>query len=94
MVFATLVIHYWKHAGFAGEDGLLGGMDKIAHIPGVLIHGRMDVSGPLVTTWELHKHWPGSELIVIEREGHGGEAMIDALRSAIARFAPNGSAVG
>jgi len=40
----------------------------------------------------LHKHWPGSELIVIEREGHGGEAMIDAVRRAIARFAPDGSA--
>jgi proline iminopeptidase len=49
------------------------------------------VSGPLVTAWELHKRWPGSELIVIEHEGHGGDAMIDALRRAIARFAPNGS---
>ena len=47
--------------------------------------------GPLVTAWELHKRWPGSELIVIEREGHGGDAMIDALRRAIARFALDGS---
>jgi proline iminopeptidase len=91
LVFATLVIHYWKHAGFARDGGLLAGMDTIAHIPGVLAHGRIDVSGPLVTAWELHKRWPGSELIVIEHEGHGGDAMIDALRRAIARFAPNGS---
>jgi proline iminopeptidase len=88
-VFATLVIHYWKHSGFAGESGLLAGMDKIAHIPGVLIHGRMDVSGPLVTAWELHKRWPNSELIVIEGEGHGGPDMIAELRRAYARFASN-----
>jgi proline iminopeptidase len=88
MIFATLVIHYWTHSGFAGEGGLLAGMDKIAHIPGVLIHGRMDVSGPLVTAWELHKRWPGSELIVVEGEGHGGADMIAELRRAYARFAP------
>lgn len=87
-VFATLVIHYWKHAGFAGEGGLLAGMDRVAHIPGVLIHGRLDVSGPLVTAWKLHKVWPASELIVIDDEGHGGEAMIDEVCRAVARFAP------
>jgi proline iminopeptidase len=88
-VFATLVIHYWKHAGFAGEGGLLAGMDRIAHIPGVLIHGRLDVSSPLETAWKLHKAWPASELIVVGDEGHGGNAMVDALVRTIARFAPS-----
>jgi proline iminopeptidase len=87
-VFATLVTHYWKHAGFAGEGGLLAGMDRIAHIPAVLIHGLMDVSGPLVTAWNLHKVWPASELIVVKGEGHGGDEMIDLMIDAIARFAP------
>lgn len=87
-VFATLVIHYWKHAAFAGEGGLLAGMDRIAHIPGVLIHGRLDVSSPLETAWRLHKAWPASELVVVGDEGHGGDAMIHELVRAIARFAP------
>jgi proline iminopeptidase len=87
-VFATLVIHYWKHAGFAGEGGLLARMGRIADIPAVLIHGRLDVSGPLETAWTLHKAWPASELIVVDDEGHGGEAMIEELVRAIARFAP------
>ena len=87
-VFATLVIHYWKHAGFTVGGGLLAGMGRIADIPGVLIHGRLDVSSPLATAWELHKVWPGSDLVVIGDEGHGGDAMIDELVRAIARFAP------
>jgi proline iminopeptidase len=86
-VFATLVTHYWKHAGFAPEGGLLAGMDRIADIPGVLIHGRLDVSSPLDTAWKLHKAWPNSDLIVVD-EGHGGEVMIDELVRTIARFAP------
>lgn len=87
LVFATLVIHYWKHAGFAAEGGLLASMDRIAHIPGVLIHGKLDVSGPLVTAWNLHKVWPNSELFVAD-EGHGGDVMLDEMNRAIARFAP------
>ncbi len=88
-VFATLVIHYWKHAGFPDADGLLAGMGKIAYLPGVLIHGRLDVSSPLETAWRLHRAWPASELIVIEHEGHGGDTMINALVQAIARFQPS-----
>jgi proline iminopeptidase len=86
-VFATLVNHYWKHAAFIPGDGLLAGMERIAQIPGVLIHGRLDVSSPLATAWNLHKAWPRSELIVVGDEGHGGNAMIDALADAVARFA-------
>jgi len=88
LVFATLVIHYWRHAGFAGEGGLLAGMDRIVDIPAVLIHGRLDVSSPLETAWRLHRVWPKSELVVVGDEGHGGEAMIDEVIRAVARFAP------
>jgi proline iminopeptidase len=89
-VFATLVIHYWKHAAFQVGGGLLAGMHRIAHIPGVLIHGQLDVSSPLETAWKLHKTWPASELVVVPKEGHGGDAMIAELLRATARFAPTG----
>ncbi|WP_279586466.1 hypothetical protein ACF3NT_09895 [Naumannella halotolerans] len=25
-----------------------------------------------MTAWQLHRAWPGSELIIVEDEGHGG----------------------
>lgn len=86
-VFATLVIHYWKHGAFLGNTELLDSMHRIAHIPGVLIHGKLDVSSPLMTAWRLHRAWPGSTLHVIEDEGHGGPKMIDRMVEAIAGFA-------
>jgi proline iminopeptidase len=88
--FATLVIHYWKHAGFNLDGALLAGMERLAHVPGTLIHGRWDVSSPLLTAWELHRAWPGSTLEVIEGEGHGGPKMVEAVNRAIAhaRLAP------
>nr|MBA2460695.1 prolyl aminopeptidase [Actinomycetota bacterium] len=53
-------------------------------IPGVLIHGRYDVSSPLETAWRLSQSWTTSRLHVIDDAGHGGcdtfpAAIVDAL---------------
>jgi proline iminopeptidase len=85
-VFVTLTTHYWSHDGFC-DPPLLDRMDRLAGIPGFLIHGRADVSGPLITAWELHRRWPGSELIIDEGEGHGGARMVDAWADANSRLA-------
>lgn len=79
--FVALVTHYWANDGFC-DPPLLDRMDRLHGIPAVLIHGRLDVSGPLRTAWELHRRWPGSALVIDESEGHGGEAMVDAWRRA------------
>lgn len=84
--FARLVTHYWSHDGFVADwavrwgaepgSGLLGGMHRLAGIPGVLIHGRRDVSGPVRTPYLVHRAWPGSALEIVEDEGHGGPQMV------------------
>ncbi|HLT61459.1 MAG TPA: alpha/beta fold hydrolase [Microlunatus sp.] len=84
--FVTLATHYWSHDGFC-DPPILDRTDRLAGIPGTLIHGRADISGPLVTAWELHRRWPGSELIVDEGEGHGGMRMVDAWTAANSRLA-------
>jgi len=85
-VFATLVTHYWAHDGFL-SPGVLDRMELLHGIPATLIHGRMDVSGPAIAPWLLHRAWPGSELIIQEREGHGGPAMVEAWCDANTRHA-------
>ena len=84
-VFARLVTHYWGNYCFLPDRDQLAHMDSIAAISAVLIHGRYDVSGPLDTAWELHRAWPASTLVVLERAGHGGtgftSAMVEALDS-------------
>src|SRR5699024_12634945 len=72
--------------GASPGSGLLGGMARLSGLPGVLIHGRRDVSGPAQTAWELHRPWPGSELIVVEEEGHGGPRMAEHWRAAVSRL--------
>jgi proline iminopeptidase len=90
LTFATQVCWFWSHSAFLGDRGILDRIGEIAHIPAVLIHGRLDVSGPLATAWELHRAWPGSRLVVVEDEGHGGEGMSRELELAYASFEPRG----
>ena len=83
--FARLVTWCWSHGAWLEEGALLRGAASLAGIPGVLIHGRLDLSSPLDVPWSLSRAWPGSELVVIEDEGHhGGSAMTAAIRAAAA----------
>ena len=85
--FARLVTHYWSHAGFLAENQLLRDATILNGIPGVLIHGRYDVSSPLETAWRLSKSWVTSQLRVINDAGHGGgETFIDAIVNALTQF--------
>jgi proline iminopeptidase len=84
--FAMLVTHYWAHDGFL-DPPILDRMDHLGSIPATLIHGRRDISGPLLTAWRLHRAWPGSELIVDEGEGHGGDSMVETWAGANSRHA-------
>jgi proline iminopeptidase len=88
LLFATHVVNNWAHAAWLGESGVLDGLDAVTHLPATLIHGRLDVSGPLVTAWEVHRRWPGSRLVVVEDEGHGGRTMSEEFEAACAAFLP------
>ncbi|MNM60934.1 Proline iminopeptidase [compost metagenome] len=61
---------YFVNGGYLEPDQLLRDMHKIAHLPGVIVHGRYDVVCPLDNAWALHKAWPNSELQVIRDAGH------------------------
>lgn len=70
--FARLVTYFWRHAAFLDEDQLIRNAAKLNGIPGRIIHGRYDVSGPLVTAWQLSRRWTSSRLHILDDAGHGG----------------------
>lgn len=88
LCFARLVTHYWRHAAWLEDGVLLRNMGKLIGIPGVLIHGRLDLTAPLDVPWTLSASWKGSELVVIDDAGHsGGPTMTAALIAATDGFA-------
>lgn len=87
LAFVRICTHYFAHAAWLEDGQLLRNAARLKGIPGVLIHGRLDLSGPLLTTWELAQAWPDAELKIINDAGHtGSPAMRTAIFDAIARF--------
>lgn len=85
--FARLVTHYWRNAAFLEENQLLREAATLNGIPGVLIHGRYDVSSPLETAWRLSQSWTTSRLSVMEDAGHGGgDTLLALINDALADF--------
>jgi proline iminopeptidase len=87
LAFARQVTHCWSNDHWLEDDDIIRRADRLAGIPCTLIHGRLDVSGPLESAWRLHHAWAGSELIVVEDEGHTGPAMFRHWSDALARHA-------
>lgn len=88
LCFARLVTHYWRHCAWRADGELLEGVDRIAHIPAVLIHGRLDVSCPSSIPWQLAQRWPAARLHIVTGAGHtSGGAMGALLMAALEQFA-------
>jgi proline iminopeptidase len=87
LAFVRICAHYFAHDGFLEDGALIRDAGRLAGIPGVLVHGRTDLSGPVITAWELARAWPDAELVVIDDTGHtGSAAMTAALDSAADRL--------
>ena len=88
LAFARIVTHYFSHNAWLDDEQILRDAHKLADIPGFLVHGRFDLVAPLTTAWELHQVWPLSELVTIEKAGHGAgdDGMTAALIAATDSF--------
>ncbi|MDH6575046.1 prolyl aminopeptidase [Kitasatospora sp. MAP5-34] len=87
LAFVRICAHYFANNAWLEDGQLLRDAHRLAGIPGVLIHGRLDLGCPLKAPWELAKAWPDAELKVIDDSGHtGSPAMRQATLEALARF--------
>jgi proline iminopeptidase len=96
LAFARIVTHYWRHRCWMDGVDLIAGASKLAAIPAVLAHGRLDVSGPPDIAWRLSRAWRGSKLVLLEAAGHGASepGMTETLVGATDAFAGQGPMAG
>lgn len=95
--FSRLENHYFVNGGFLRqEQQILDRMDRIAHIPGVIVQGRFDMICPPESAYALAAKWPEAKLHMIPRAGHAlSEPRISAeLVAAMDRLAAQRSALG
>ena len=71
VAFARIECHYFLHdAWLAPPRDLLSNVDKIRHIPAVIVQGRYDVVCPLESAWALHRAWPEAIFRIVPDAGH------------------------
>jgi len=69
--FARIECHYFINGGFFDTDEwLLENIDKIRHIPTLIVQGRYDVVCPMVSAWDLHRKFPEADFHVVQDAGH------------------------
>ena len=92
VAFARIENHYFLNGGWFRPEQLIAGVDRIRHIPAVIVQGRYDVCTPAMTAWDLHRAWPEADFTMIPDAAHAASepGIAAALRAATDRFAGRG----
>jgi proline iminopeptidase len=90
VAFARIEQHYFRQGCFLGDGGLLHGLDRTRHIPGVIVNGRSDMKTTPDGAFELHRAWPEADYHIVEDAGHIGAepCTLSLLIKATDRFRP------
>lgn len=86
--FARIVTHYFRNREWREDHHIESQMNRIADLPGVMIHSRYDPSCPLRAPWELAKLWPAARLEILGQNDHSAlsNAMKTRIRAATDAF--------
>ena len=87
--FARIECHYFINRGFFDDDNhLLDHVDRIAHIPSIIVQGRYDIVCPVESAFQLHRAWPTALRIIAPASGHSAlePEITEHLVAATARF--------
>jgi proline iminopeptidase len=81
--FVRICSTYAANEAWRQDGALLEHASRLSEIPGSIIHGRLDLSCPLKTAWDLARAWPLANFVIIEDAGHkGGPTANQALHNA------------
>ena len=87
--------HYFVNNCFLEPEQILKNLDKIRHLPVIIVHGRYDMVCTFDNAWILHQAWSGSALNIVRDAGHSSRepgittALVQATQTMAKRLNPN-----
>ena len=57
-------------ASSSATTSCCAGVERIRHLPCVIVHGRYDVVTPVKNAWDLSRVWPQADLRIVGDAGH------------------------
>ncbi|MEA3298967.1 MAG: prolyl aminopeptidase [Pseudomonadota bacterium] len=81
LALARIEAHYFVNHAFIRHNQIVEDADRLAGIPGIVVHGRYDVVCPIDQAHALCRAWPDAELEIIRDAGHSSSepGIVDAL---------------
>jgi proline iminopeptidase len=70
LAISKIETHYFVNDCFIDKDFILNNIDKIKHLPAIIIQGRHDVICPPFNAINLSKNWEASEIQIVDNAGH------------------------
>ena len=83
LALARIEAHYFVNDVFLEDGELLKSVDRLRHIPSILIQGRYDMVCPIITADTLARAWPEAKYVIVPDAGHS--AMEPGIRAALVR---------
>jgi proline iminopeptidase len=82
---ARFFTHFAVNRHFIPDGHILANLQRIRHLPCILVQGRYDVVTRPVIAWRLHQAWPETELHMVNEAGHdpGESPMAEAICAAL-----------
>jgi proline iminopeptidase len=88
LALVRICARYFSRGLFLEDRVLIREAGRLAGIPGVMVHGRLDLSLPLEGAWELSRARPDAELLAADDAGHlDSQTKVRYAYQAVERFA-------
>lgn len=87
--FARICAKFFLENFYLEEGELIENIQRISHLPGIIIQGRHDICTPPGAAWDLKKVWNKADLRIISDAGHSAyePGIIDGLVRATNEYA-------
>ena len=83
LALARIEAHYFVNDVFLEDGELLNSVDRLRHIPSIVIQGRYDMVCPIITADTLARTWSEAKYVIVPDAGHS--AMEPGIRAALVR---------
>jgi proline iminopeptidase len=84
--YFKIYMHYDALNYGVKDNEILENMHKIAHIPALILHNRLDLVCPVEQSWLVHKAMPHSKLVIVPDYGHSSDLLKKTSKKEIKEF--------
>jgi proline iminopeptidase len=87
LAIAKIEAHYFLNRLFLRDGQLLDNLNRITHLPAIIIQGRYDMICPISSAVTLARAWEKAGLVIVDDAGHS--AMEPGIRAALVQATEN-----